>query len=246
MATFASRFREQQATAQPAVPGGDWWMQNGYTDQPTAQPAIPSPMQPMQQQPAAAPMQPTVTNAQFGTATYPLASVTGEGFMRPWTESFKPPDLNETTDPGYNFRLKEGQQAIERSAAAKGTLLTPQALKAITRWGQDYASNEYDKVYGRAMGEYRTAHDIYKGNQADQFNRTSSIAGIGQTAANQLGATGTSYAGQGSDLITGAGNAGAAGRIGSANAWNQGLQGITDAATLYAILQRQGQPMISY
>lgn len=238
MATFATRLMDRLGAQPAAAPTTDWWGQNGFTDQAPA-PAAPA-------QPAAAPMQPQVTSAQFGSQQYPLAAVTGEGLMRPWTEGFKAPDLNETTDPGYGFRLKEGQQAIERAAAAKGTLLTPQALKAITRWGQDYASGEYDKVYGRAMGEYRTAHDIYEGNQANTFNRLSSIAGTGQTAANQLGNTGSSYGAQGADLITGAGNAGAAGRIGSANATNQGLQGITDAATLYDILRRQGQPPIQY
>ena len=54
------------------------------------------------------------------------------------------------TSPGYQFRLAEGLKGIERGAAAKGTLLTGGTLKALTRYGQDYASNEYQNRYNRS------------------------------------------------------------------------------------------------
>lgn len=48
-----------------------------------------------------------------------------------------------TGSPGYQFRLQEGVNALDRSAAAKGKLLSGQQGKAITKFGQDYASGEY-------------------------------------------------------------------------------------------------------
>lgn len=59
-------------------------------------------------------------------------------------------------DPGYQFRLEQGQKALERSAAAKGSATGGAAIKAAQRYGQDYASNEYGNVYGRALGTYQT------------------------------------------------------------------------------------------
>lgn len=86
-------------------------------------------------------------------------------------------------DPGYGFRLSEGMKALERSAAARGNLLSGGALKGITRYGQDMASNEYQNAYNR-----------YNTNQSNQFNRLSSMAGLGQTANTALGNAGSSYA----------------------------------------------------
>ena len=54
--------------------------------------------------------------------------------------SFTAQDFNKFQDPGYAFRLAEGQKALERSAAARGGLISGGALKAAERYGQDYGS----------------------------------------------------------------------------------------------------------
>lgn len=87
-----------------------------------------------------------------------------------------------TADPGYAFRLSEGQKALERSAAARGGLLSGAALKGITRFGQDYGSQEYQNAYNR-----------FQANQSNKFNRLASVAGIGQTATNALQTAGQGY-----------------------------------------------------
>ncbi len=48
-------------------------------------------------------------------------------------------------DPGYQFRLQQGTQAMERSAAAKGNLLSGNTLAAAQEFGQGLASQQYDK-----------------------------------------------------------------------------------------------------
>jgi hypothetical protein len=54
-------------------------------------------------------------------------------------------------DPSYKFRLGQGEQALERSAAAKGVLGSGGTLKDIMGYGQNFASQEYSNVASRAL-----------------------------------------------------------------------------------------------
>lgn len=112
-----------------------------------------------------------------------------------------------TKDPGYDFRMREGQRGLDSSAAARGGALSGAAIKASERYSQDYASGEYQNAYNRFNSD-RTA----------RFNRLSSIAGTGQTATNQVGAQGTQVASSIAENQIGAGNARASGYVGQGNA----------------------------
>lgn len=169
-------------------------------------------------------------------------------------QGFDPNSVDVTKDPGYQFRLDQGQKALERSAAARGATGSGGTLKAITRYGQDYASNEYKDAYSRAFNTFNS-------NQANRFNRLASLAGVGQTATAQLGSEGTAAAGGvASNLInTGAnlgniaqaaGNARASGYVGSANAINSGLgsamNGIQNMYALSQLFKSQPQAPLPY
>jgi hypothetical protein len=68
---------------------------------------------------------------------------------------FKAPTYEEAiSDPGYQFALKEGQGAIERSAAAKGTLRSGGTLKDLMDYGQGSAAQQYGTVFDRAVTKY--------------------------------------------------------------------------------------------
>jgi len=110
---------------------------------------------------------------------------------------------NFMTDPGYGFRRDEGARVVERSAAARGGLLSGGTAKALTRYGQGFASNEFGNVY----------------------NRIANIAGLGQVGATQSG-NAALYGGarMGNAASEGA-NATAYGEINAGNAWaNAGNQ----------------------
>lgn len=77
-------------------------------------------------------------------------------------------------DPGYDFRMKEATKAIERSAAAKGGLNSGATMKALNRFTQDYASNEYDKARQRFIDD-----------RNQNFNKFASLAGLGQVGTGQ-------------------------------------------------------------
>src|SRR6202008_2057655 len=100
----------------------------------------------------------------------------------------------EKTDPGFQFRLKTGLDALQNSAAARGGLLSGNTAKALEDYSQNYASNEYSNVYGRSLGEYQQAYNIFQNNQANKFNRLASLSGLGQTSAGQLNSAGQSAA----------------------------------------------------
>jgi hypothetical protein len=97
-------------------------------------------------------------------------------------------------DPGYAFRLSEGQKALDRSAAARGGLISGSALKAAQRYGQDMGSQEYTNAFNR----YQTERNA-------QLNPLQSLAGVGQTAANQLGSAAGQYGTNMGNLALGAG-----------------------------------------
>jgi hypothetical protein len=144
---------------------------------------------------------------QLGTGTAP-----GGDFMR----TFGMSDFQ--ADPGYDFRMQQGLQGIERSAAARGGSLSGGVLKQLTRYGQGLASDEYGAAYNR-----------FNNDQTQRFNRLASLAGIGQNATNQVQSAGMNTAGNIGNLQTQAGNARASGYIGQANALNSGLSTIGNA-----------------
>ena len=124
-----------------------------------------------------------------------------------------------TQDPGYAFRLSEGQKALDRSAAARGGLISGGALKAAQRFGQDLGSQEYQNAYNRALTGYNA--DVAR--ESTGYNRLAALAGIGQTATNQVGAAGQNMASNVGNLMTSGAAANAAGTVGGINALTGGL-----------------------
>ena len=115
-------------------------------------------------------------------------------------------------DPGYAFRLSEGQKALERSAAARGGLLSGGTGKALQRFGQEFGSQEYTNAFNRYQIE----------NQA-KLNPLQSLTGMGQTTAQQLGSAGQTMASNIGNNIGNAAAARASGYVGTANALTGGL-----------------------
>jgi hypothetical protein len=125
-------------------------------------------------------------------------------------------------DPGYAFRQSEGMKALERSAAARGNLLSGSTLKGVQRFGQDLASQEYQNAFNR-----------YQVERSAKLNPLQSLMGSGQSATNIM----TSAAGQmgqneASNLYN-AGQARASGYVGQANALSNALGQVGAIASNY-------------
>jgi len=133
-------------------------------------------------------------------------------------------------DPGYAFRQSEGMKALERSAAARGSLLSGSALKGIQRFGQDLASQEYQNAFNR-----------YQIERSARLNPLQSMMGSGQSAANTLTGAAGQYGASGANTLSNIGDIRASGYMGSANALNNALTGVgdyfSDKDTLNSILK---------
>ena len=110
-------------------------------------------------------------------------------------------------DPGYAFRLAEGEKALERMQAARGQLLGGGAVRAGVRYGQEMGSQEYMNAFNRAQALMGT-----------RLGALGSLYGAGQAAAQQVsGAAGQMGTNVG-NLMMSAGQARASGYLGQANA----------------------------
>lgn len=113
---------------------------------------------------------------------------------------------------GYQFRLNQGEQALNTGYAAKGLIQSGAAMKGINAFAQGTASDEFQK---------------YLGNLSNQ-------QGVGLSGANALAGVGTNYANavssNNNNAATVAGNADIAG----ANSVNNSITNGLNAFSAYA------------
>jgi hypothetical protein len=136
----------------------------------------------------------------------------GGEFAQPFTaERFQ-------QDPGYAFRLSEGQKALERQAAARGGLMSGSALKAATRFGQEMGAQEFQSAFNRYYAERAAQLDplftLYAGGLGASGDLSGAAGTMGANIANFLGAGGQAQAAG----VLGSANALAAARMGGQQA----------------------------
>ena len=113
-----------------------------------------------------------------------------------------------TKDPGYDFRLGEGEKAIDRASSAGGSFFSGKRGKALVEYGQEFASNEYDKF----MNRYYKKLDAY-GN----------LMNVGQASAARVGAAGQTAVGQSANIQTGAAQARASSYVNQGDIWGNAI-----------------------
>ena len=133
-----------------------------------------------------------------------------------------------TNNPAYQFQLKQGQQALDRSSAARGMGYSGAQMKASQQYGQGLASQQYDKEYNRATSEF-----------GDYYNRLAGLSQGGQQAAGSMSQAGGQYAQNAGNtfanlsnaqtsILGQQANARASGYAGQANAISGGLNSLTN------------------
>ena len=153
--------------------------------------------------------------------------------------------------PGYQFRLGEGINAMDKTAAARGGLLSGAQLKGVQNYAQGLASDEYQQYANRLQnlaqqGQNAATQTGVQGFQSTQAQNLASqnaaqaygqgmlgqAQGYGQMASGITGALGQGlgmYAGYkslGGGYGGGSGSYGGAG-LGSTNAANNFSSGLT-------------------
>lgn len=127
-------------------------------------------------------------------------------------------DADPVYQSGLEFGLREGEGGINARALAGGMYDSGATLKALTRFGTDYGSTKANESRNRFVSDQDTT-----------YNRLAGVSGSGQTATAQTVAANTSGSNNISELLTGAGNARAAGIVGGANAWAGAAGGINNS-----------------
>lgn len=109
-----------------------------------------------------------------------------------------------TSGAGYQFGLQQGQQGLDRKAAAGGGRVSGAALKSAAEYATNYATTGYNAEYQRRQ---------------DRLNRLASLAGIGQSATGSSAQAGAASTNAISALTTSQGDASAAGKLAQGNIW---------------------------
>lgn len=135
--------------------------------------------------------------------------------------------------PGYQFRMQQGTQALNRAANAGGNLYSGGTGKALVGYGQglasDYWGNYLNELAG-VTGMGQQAATTSSGNAAN-FGGSRANALLGTQANRAASAMGSLNAYTGANAQIGAAQAG--GAINSANAWSNGLTNLGQVAGDY-------------
>jgi hypothetical protein len=117
----------------------------------------------------------------------------GGEFAQPFTAA----PFQFEADPGYAFRLSEGQKALERQAAARGGLISGSALKAAGRFGQEMGSQEFQNAFARYQAERA---DELSRSQMERANVLNPLFALYGTGAETAGALSGAAGGMGSSI----------------------------------------------
>lgn len=180
------------------------------------------------------------------TAVNQLSAMTQPGGAA--TKEFAYQPFSYTADPGYAFRMKEGLNAMNATAAARGGLISGNALKAGQMYGQEMGSQEYSNAFNRYLQNYANAQNTFQLNRNNLLDPLKFLTNIGQAGASNQAANVGSFGNSQAANTIGAANATAAGQVGSANAINTAIgQGI-GAYQMNQLINRSAynQPTSSY
>jgi hypothetical protein len=139
--------------------------------------------------------------------------------------NYTPDAFKFEQDPGYQFRMQEGQRAINQSAAARGSMLSPATVKALQQYSSGLASQEYgaandrynvnrqfganqfdqnrqyaSDLYGRGYDRARQSYTDILNSKTGQYNRMTSLANVGLGAAGELSGLTSDYFGNRANL----------------------------------------------
>lgn len=166
-----------------------------------------------------------------------LTGTPGQGLLTPWTQQFTAPTAAQAeATPGYQFQLKAGEDAMQNSAAGRGSLLTGRTLADLNNYAQGTASTNYQNTFNNSLTQYQSAYQSFLNNQNNTYSRLMGLSNQGLNAANGAGSLISGVGGDIASLMGQQGAARAAGTIGAGNAWSGAMSGIGNAASNYGVL----------
>ena len=149
----------------------------------------------------------------------------GSGYF---TQQYTPEEFAKGIDPGYQFRLAQGQEATNRAANVGGGMISGNALKGVQDYTQGLASNEFTGAFNR-----------FQTGRTNIYNTLAGIAGLGQTSLTTSATAGADAARNAGNAYQAAGAAQAGGIVGSANALGGGIANAGQGYMLSQILSNK-------
>jgi len=155
------------------------------------------------------------------------------------TQNYQQPQFNFQADPGYQFRMNEGMRGVNNNMSAQGMSLSGATMKALQKYGQGMASQEYGNAYDRFSkdrqfdyGVWGDAYNRQAEEKGQQWGRGTSLANVGINAANQMGNYSMNAGQSVADTVIGGGNAKAAGIMGVGQAVGNIGQNLSSAGQI--------------
>lgn len=178
---------------------------------------------------------------QFQQTQANLAPYTQEGQVGLGQINAQLPQFNQPfglqqfqESPAYQFNLQQGQQALNKQAAARQMYYAPQTLQDLSRFSQGLASNEYQNAFQN-----------YQQDLGNRWSRLMGLTNLGQVSAAGVGNLGAASAAQQGGFITQGANAQAAGTIGQANAVQNALQQGMNMYQFNQLMQQNQTPTVT-
>lgn len=149
---------------------------------------------------------------------------------KPAYKDYKPFQLSDfMADPGYQFRLSEGNKAIDRTNAAKGRFYSGAALKEATKFGSELATDEFGRARDRFVQDFGISYGQKKDNADTLYNRLAGISNSGSSLTNTAVNANQNNANAMGNIYGQAGNAQAANSLNQGSNINSTLSSLLNA-----------------
>ena len=171
-----------------------------------------------------------------------LLGTPGQGLLENWTGKFTAPTAEEAAQtPGFQFQLKQGEDAIQNAAAGKGSLLSGRTLADLNNYAQGVASTNYQNVFNNSLTQYQQQYQQFLNNQNNQYSRLLGLGTLGLQGTQGQAGLMEEFGGDIASLYAKQGEAAAKGITGAASSYGSILPGISDSITNYLNLRSLGK-----
>lgn len=161
------------------------------------------------------------------------SNIGGNPLTAPLTAKFNPTMAQLEATPGYQFARDQGLRAMTNQMSANGLTGSGQMMGNLGQYATGLASQTYQQQFNNYWQQNQNIYDMLSG-----------MSTLGANAAAGQATNASNFSHGMSDMITGAGQALAAGQMGSANAWAGGLSGagssLGNAGLMYAFNKQNG------
>ena len=85
-------------------------------------------------------------------------------------------------DPGYQYQLAQGNQAVQQNAASMGQMFSGATMKALSKYGNNMANQSYQQAYSR----YQDQRNFNQTNLNNRYLQMNNLSNMGINANNNL------------------------------------------------------------